>query len=45
MQEALGGAPGESIDRAMDLRISRLRRRLGQNPGNPRRIKTVHGAG
>jgi len=44
MQEALGGA-GESFDRAMDVRISRLRTKLGEDPKNPRLIKTIYGAG
>ncbi|MCA0928182.1 response regulator transcription factor [Ruegeria profundi] len=45
MQEALGGAAGDSFDRAMDVRISRLRTKLGENPKNPRLIKTIYGAG
>ncbi|WP_371039245.1 MULTISPECIES: response regulator [unclassified Rhodosalinus] len=45
MQEALGGAAGESFDRAMDVRISRLRTKLREDPRNPRLIKTVYGAG
>ncbi len=45
MQEALGGAAGESFDRAMDVRISRLRQKLGEDPRNPRLIKTIYGAG
>lgn len=45
MQEALGGAAGESFDRAMDVRISRLRTKLREDPRNPRLIKTIYGAG
>ena len=45
MQEALGGAAGESFDRAMDGRISRLRTKLKEDPKNPRLIKTIYGAG
>ena len=45
MQQALGGAAGESFDRAMDVRISRLRTKLGEDPKNPRLIKTIYGAG
>jgi DNA-binding response OmpR family regulator len=45
MQEALGGTAGESFDRAMDVRISRLRQKLGEDPKNPRLIKTIYGAG
>lgn len=45
MQEALGGVAGESFDRAMDVRISRLRTKLGEDPKNPVLIKTIYGAG
>jgi two-component system OmpR family response regulator len=45
MQEALGGAAGDSFDRAMDVRISRLRGKLGEDPKNPALIKTIYGAG
>ncbi|WP_435258565.1 response regulator transcription factor [Thioclava sp. FR2] len=45
MQETLGGAAGESFDRAMDVRISRLRTKLGEDPKNPSLIKTIYGAG
>lgn len=45
MQEALGGAAGESFDRAMDVRISRLRTKLREDPKNPKLIKTIYGAG
>ncbi|MGR3452809.1 response regulator [Pseudooceanicola sp.] len=45
MQESLGGAAGESFDRAMDVRISRLRQKLREDPKNPRLIKTIYGAG
>lgn len=45
MQEALGGASGESFDRAMDVRISRLRTKLREDPKSPRLIKTIYGAG
>ncbi|MGB0958863.1 MAG: response regulator transcription factor [Halocynthiibacter sp.] len=45
MQETLGGAAGESFDRAMDVRISRLRTKLKEDPKNPRLIKTIYGAG
>ncbi|QYK42459.1 MAG: response regulator transcription factor [Paracoccaceae bacterium] len=45
MQEWLGGAAGETFDRAMDVRISRLRTKLGEDPRNPRLIKTIYGAG
>jgi two-component system OmpR family response regulator len=45
MLDALGGSAGESFDRAMDVRISRLRTKLGEDPRNPRLIKTIYGAG
>ncbi len=45
MQETLGGAAGESFDRAMDVRVSRLRTKLKEDPKNPRLIKTIYGAG
>ncbi|MCC0062753.1 MAG: response regulator transcription factor [Defluviimonas sp.] len=45
MQESLGGAAGDSFDRAMDVRISRLRTKLSEDPRNPRLIKTIYGAG
>jgi DNA-binding response OmpR family regulator len=45
MQNTLGGAAGDSFDRAMDVRISRLRTKLGEDPKNPRLIKTIYGAG
>ncbi len=45
MQESLGGAASESFDRAMDVRISRLRTKLKEDPKNPRLIKTIYGAG
>jgi DNA-binding response OmpR family regulator len=45
MQDMLGGAAGDSFDRAMDVRISRLRTKLGEDPKNPRLIKTIYGAG
>lgn len=45
MQTSLGGAAGDSFDRAMDVRISRLRTKLGEDPKNPLLIKTIYGAG
>ncbi|RBI76062.1 DNA-binding response regulator [Roseovarius sp. TE539] len=45
MQEVLGGAAGETFDRAMDVRISRLRTKLREDPKSPRLIKTIYGAG
>ncbi|MDC1481001.1 response regulator transcription factor [Ascidiaceihabitans sp.] len=45
MQESLGGAASESFDRAMDVRISRLRTKLREDSKNPQLIKTIYGAG
>jgi DNA-binding response OmpR family regulator len=45
MQEALGGGAREAFDRAMDVRVSRLRAKLGEDPKNPALIKTIYGAG
>ena len=45
MQETLGGMASESFDRAMDVRISRLRTKLREDPKNPQLIKTIYGAG
>ena len=45
MQEIFGGAAEGSFDRAMDVRISRLRTKLGEDPRNPKLIKTIYGAG
>lgn len=45
MLETLGGSAGDSFDRAMDVRISRLRTKLGEDPKNPHLIKTIYGAG
>lgn len=45
MQETFGGVAGDSFDRAMDVRISRLRQKLKEDPKNPRLIKTIYGAG
>jgi DNA-binding response OmpR family regulator len=44
MELSLGNAE-ESFDRSIDVHISRLRQKLGEDPKNPRLIKTVRGAG
>ena len=41
----LRGLEHDGLDRSPDLRISRLRRALGDDPKSPTWIKTVHGAG
>jgi DNA-binding response OmpR family regulator len=35
----------DGLDRSIDRRISRLRKKLGDDPDNPQRIKTVRGKG
>jgi len=37
--------PYDGIDRSIDLRVSRLRRRVGDDSSNPTRIKSVRGVG
>ncbi len=41
----LRGIEWDGLDRAMDLRVARLRKKLGDDARNPRRIKSVHGTG
>ncbi len=43
--QLLGSRDLSPMDRSIDVRISRLRRRLEIDPHNPRLIKTVYGAG
>lgn len=45
LYEALLNRPYGGVDRAMDGRISQLRRKLGDNPDEPTRILTIWGAG
>ncbi len=40
-----GGSPEESFDRSIDVHVSRLRHKLGDDPKRPRLLKTVRGAG
>lgn len=44
-EQLLEGRDVSAQDRSIDLRISRLRRRLEENPQHARLIKTVYGAG
>ena len=37
--------PYDGVDRSIDLRISRLRKKLGDDPASPQRIKSVRGVG
>lgn len=39
------GITHDGLDRSIDMRISRIRKRLGDDAENPRRIKTVRGQG
>jgi DNA-binding response OmpR family regulator len=39
------GSADESFDRSIDVRISRLRQKLGDDPKKPRLLKTVRSAG
>ena len=39
------GSAEESFDRSIDVQISRLRAKLGDDPKNPRLLKTVRGLG
>jgi len=43
--EHIHGMRYDSMDRSIDLRISRLRKKLGDDPARPKRIKSVRGVG
>lgn len=45
LYESLHSETYDPQDRSIDLRISRLRRKLGDNQSNPTRIKSVRGTG
>ncbi|NOY23241.1 MAG: response regulator transcription factor [Acidobacteria bacterium] len=45
IMESLKGYEWEVYDRSIDVAISRVRAKLGDDPGSPRFIKTVRGAG
>ena len=44
-EQLLSGRDVSALDRSIDLRVSRLRRRLEENPQRAKVIKTVYGAG
>ena len=44
-EQLLGGRDVSALDRSIDLRVSRLRRRLEEDPQHAKLIKTVYGAG
>jgi two-component system OmpR family response regulator/two-component system response regulator RstA len=43
--QELRGIGFDGLDRSIDARISRLRKKIGDDPENPTRIKTVRGKG
>ena len=43
--ELARGKDYDSFDRAIDVQISRLRKLIEDNPGEPKRIQTVWGFG
>ena len=45
IQDRLGGGGRDGMDRAIDVRVSRLRGKLSDNPKDPMLIKTIYGAG
>ena len=44
-EQLLDGRDVDALDRSIDLRVSRLRRHLEENPQHAKIIKTVYGAG
>jgi DNA-binding response OmpR family regulator len=45
LMEIAKGSAEESFDRSIDVHVSRLRQKLGEDPKRPRLIKTVRGVG
>ena len=45
LMDLAGGNAEEAFDRSVDVHISRIRNKLGDDPKRPRRIKTVRGIG
>ena len=43
--EELGRAGGQTQERAVDVQITRLRRKIEADPKQPRYLQTVRGAG
>jgi DNA-binding response OmpR family regulator len=43
--ELASGSSEEAFDRSVDVRVSRLRQKLGDDPKHPRMIRTVRGLG
>ena len=44
-EQLIGARDLSPMDRSIDVRISRLRRKIEPDPQNPKIIKTVYGAG
>ena len=44
-EQLIGERELDPFDRSIDVRISRLRRKLEDDPQDPKIIKTVYGAG
>ena len=45
LYQKLHGVRYDGLDRSIDLRISRLRKKLGDDPVNPQRVKSVRSVG
>ena len=45
LMELARGSAEEAFDRSIDVSISRLRQKLGDDPKSPRFLKTVRGVG
>jgi two-component system OmpR family response regulator/two-component system response regulator RstA len=45
LYEELHGVRYDGLDRSIDLRVSRLRKKLGDDPNHPQRIKSIRGVG
>ena len=45
IMERVRGAVDEAFDRSIDVHVSRLRQKLGDDPRSPRMLKTVRGVG
>jgi two-component system OmpR family response regulator/two-component system response regulator RstA len=45
LYQRIHGVQYDGVDRSIDLRISRLRKKLGDDPTHPERIKSVRGVG
>ncbi|TWU37176.1 response regulator transcription factor [Novipirellula artificiosorum] len=45
LYQELQGTRYDGLDRSMDLRVSRLRKKIGDDPNHPERIKSIRGIG